>query len=114
MALKKARTIAGFTAEYWHIADFAYSKERSNTVVVLNNYKDKETREAGLENKFDGSVIFNVEPDAEVLNAFLAHLYEKAKTADTQYDERVDTGEVDEEGKPIIQVTHYFSDALDA
>ena len=111
MGLKKSRTVAGFTAEYWNISDFAWSKERGTIVLILPNYKDKITREEGLEKKFVGSINTFVTPDEDVLHAFLSHLYDKARLANTQYDETVEG--VDGEGNPTTEVTHFFSDALD-
>lgn len=114
MGLRKTRTVAGFSAEYWNIGNFHWEKTTNEITINLNNYKDKQTREQSIENRFDGFATTRFIADEEFLNTFLAYLYEKAKESNTNIDNEIeDTGEVDENGNPITRTIPFFEGALD-
>lgn len=113
MGLKKARTAAGFTAEYWNIFTFSWNKDTNKLTVVLNNYKDKATRDAGLDNKFDGSIVTEFDADETNIDEFIRYLYTKVKTSNTSEDTFVDTGNTDQYNSSIYERVTFFNDAIE-
>lgn len=107
MALKKAKTIKGFTIEYWRVLEYHTNLNRSDAVVVLGLYKDKATRDADKDAvvetaQFDlGEGFHNIQVGLDTLkNVNVSEIYKYLKT------------KAQEEG--VSEDLAYFADAVDA
>lgn len=78
MALKKQTTFKGLTAEYWVVTSLSWKKAQNKTEVVLALFKDKATRDLGLNNALPIRRTFNL--DGEVV---LADVYPLIKNTET-------------------------------
>lgn len=84
MALKKDITYKGITLSYWVITNMHWEKIPNITSVTVKGYKDKETREANIENSIEELTQYYIIEG----NLTREEIYYVLKTQPVQYIDR--------------------------
>ena len=104
MALIKETEVKGITCDYWKIINIKTNVLDNNTQVTLAVYPSSTVRDADDNNYQDMRQAF-----VDGVDKIRSELYVLVKA---QEDLR-DTGEVNEDGEPIMENINFFADATD-